>query len=117
MTQSDFLNLVEIIRPFAKERCTKLRNDIITLEKRTAITLHYLKDKGSLRVTANSFGVVKCTTSVTVLEICSILAKTAAPDLTRFSIEKEHVLETARKFLKRFGFPQVIDCMDGIPPF
>ena len=34
MTLSDFLNLVELIRPFAKELSTKVRNDLITLEER-----------------------------------------------------------------------------------
>ena len=34
MTLSDFLNLVELIRPFAKDWSTKVRNDVITLEKR-----------------------------------------------------------------------------------
>ena len=71
MTRSDFLNLVEMIRPCAKERSTKVRNDVITLVKRIAITLHYLKDLGSLRVTVNLFGIAKYTANVVVYEICS----------------------------------------------
>ena len=76
-----------------------------TLEKRIAITLLYLKDQVSLRVTANLFCIAKCTASVVVHEICSILAKIIAPDSIRFLIEKDDLSETARKFLKRFGFP------------
>ena len=61
-----------MIRLFAKERSAKVRNDVITLKKGIAITLHYLKDQGSLRVTANLFCIAKCTASVVVHEICSI---------------------------------------------
>ena len=60
-----------MIRPCAKERSTKVRNDVITLIKRIAITLHYLKDLGSLRVTVNLFGIAKYTANVVVYEICS----------------------------------------------
>ena len=58
-----------------------------------------------MRVTANLFCIAKCTVSVVVHEICSILAKIIAPDSIRFLIEKDDLSETARKFLKRFGFP------------
>ena len=111
MTRSDFLNLVKMIRPFAKKQSTKVRNDVITVKKKKKIatTLYYLKDQVSLRVTANLFG----TASVAVHEICSILPKNIAPNLIRFSIEKDDVSEIARKFLKRFGFPQAIGCVGG----
>ena len=92
-----------------KKQSTKVRNDVITVKKRIATTLYYLKDQVSLRVTANLFG----TASVAVHEICSILPKNIAPNLIRFSIEKDDVSEIARKFLKRFGFPQVIGCVGG----
>ena len=67
-----------------------------------------------MRVTVSLFGIAKFTSNVVVHEICSILAKNIAPDLIRFPIEKDAVSETARTFLKRFGFPQVIDCVGSI---
>ena len=72
-----------------------------------------MKDQGFLRVIVSLFGIAKFTSSVVVHEICSILAKNIAPDLIRFPTEKDAVSETARTFLKRFGFPQVIGCVSG----
>ena len=89
-------------------KSTKWRN-YCEKKKKIATTLYYLKDQVSLRVTTNLFG----TASVAVHEICSILPKNIAPNLIRFSIEKDDVSEIARKFLKRFGFPQVIGCVGG----
>ena len=36
-------------RPFAKLRSSKVRRDVLGLEKRTTITLYYLKDQGSMK--------------------------------------------------------------------
>ena len=58
-----------------------------------------------MRVTANLFVIAKCTASVVVQEMRSILTENMVPDLIRFPIEKDDVSETTRKFLKRFGFP------------
>ena len=91
MTKPDFLGLVNLIRPYAKERSSEVRKDIITLQKRVAITLYYLKNQGSLLMTGNTFGIAKSTTSVVVDEICRILAENIAPKLIKFPIEKPDV--------------------------
>jgi len=83
MSKDSFYKLVSLIRPFAKERSTKVRADTINLEKRVAITLYYLKDQGSMKMVANTFAVAR------------------------------EVEETSSHFLNRFGFPNVIGCIDG----
>ena len=40
MRRFEFHNLLEMIRPFAEEWSTKVWNDVISLEKKGAITLH-----------------------------------------------------------------------------
>ena len=57
MAKADFHKLVGLIKPFAVERSTRVRKDTIDLPKRVAITLYYLKDQGSMQMTANTFGV------------------------------------------------------------
>ncbi|XP_057310515.1 putative nuclease HARBI1 [Hydractinia symbiolongicarpus] len=113
MTKQQFMKLVELIRPYAKERSSQVRKDVIPLEKRLAITLYYLKDQGSLLMIGNTFGIAKSTTSVVVHEICGILAKDIASLLIKFPVEKADVEKISSNFLKRFGFPQVIGCVDG----
>jgi len=113
MSKDSFYKLVSLIRPFAKERSTKVRADTINLEKRVAITLYYLKDQGSMKMVANTFGVARCTVGQIVFEICSILSKEIGPKMIKFPVEQTEVEETSSHFLNRFGFPNVIGCIDG----
>ena len=69
MSRENFQELVKLIRPYAKERSCRVRNDIISLEKRLAITLYYLKDLGSMTMTANVFGIARCTVGQVIKEI------------------------------------------------
>ena len=39
-SKEDFYKLVDAIRPFAKLRLSKVRQDVLSLEKRIAITLY-----------------------------------------------------------------------------
>ena len=55
LSKEDFNKLVDAIRPFAKLRSSKESQDVLNLEKRIAITLHYLKDQGSMKMTANTY--------------------------------------------------------------
>ena len=58
-------------------------------------------------------GISRWVRQIAAKHTASVLAKNIAPDLIRFPIEKDDVSETTRKFLKRFGFPQMIACVDG----
>ena len=40
LSKEDFYKLVDAIRPFAKLRLSKVRQDVLSLEKRIAITLY-----------------------------------------------------------------------------
>ena len=50
--------------PFAKERLNCVRKDFVSLEKRVALTLYYLKGMGSMRMKVNTFGIACCTESI-----------------------------------------------------
>ena len=113
MSKETFLKLVDLIRPFAKIRSTRVRKDVISLEKRVAVTLYYLKDQGSMQMTANAFGIARCTVGVVVKEICDILSGELGKELIKFPIDKDDIVKTAEQFQQRFGFPQVIGCVDG----
>ena len=68
ISKEDFQVLLKIIRPFAVTRSCKVRRDILNLEKRVAVTLHYLKDQGSMTMTANAFGITCCTVGQIIQE-------------------------------------------------
>ena len=66
-----------------------------------------------MRMTANTFGIARCTVGVVVHEICSILSNDIAKILIHFPQQKKDVTKIAQQFIDRFGFPQVIGCIDG----
>ena len=111
MSKANFLKLVNLIKPYAKERSSRVRQDVINLEKRVALALYYLKDQGSMQMTSNTFGTAQCTVGQVIQEICGILTKDLGPEFIKFPIEKDEVLESASQFQQRFGFPQVIGCI------
>ena len=116
MSKVSFLKLVDAIKPFAKRRSTRVRKDVISLDKRLTLTLYYLKDQGSMQMTANAFGVARCTVGVVVKEICGILSFNLGKELIKFPVEKDDVTKTTQQFQQRFGFPQVIGCVHVLDP-
>ena len=111
--KNDFFDLVEMIRPFASKRSTRARTDIVTLEKRVAITLYYLKDQGSFIMTANTFGVSTSTVSKSVKEITRIMSHFLAKEFMKYPSTMSEVETAKENFVKAFGFPHVIGCIDG----
>ena len=108
MTREDFLELVEMIRPYTRERSKRARQDIITLEKKVAMTLHYLKDQGSIVITANVFGCSISSTCNAVKEVCRILSKKIVSCMIKYPSSKAEVEKANRKFLQKCGFPMVL---------
>ena len=113
LSKEDFYKLVDAIRSFAKVRSSKVRQDLLSLEKRIAITLHYLKDQGSMKMTENTFGMARCTLGAVVHEIYQILNENIGPKIAKFPVSKQEVAEATGHFLQQFGFPKVIGYVDG----
>ena len=113
MIREDFLELVEMKRPYARERLKRVGQDIITLLKKVAMTLHYLKDQGSILMTANVFGCSNSSTCNAVKEVCRILSKNIAPCMIKYPSSKAEDEKANREFLQKFGFPGVLRCIDG----
>ena len=110
MSKEDFLTLVDMIKPCAKSRSAKIRQDVLNLKKRAAITLHYLENQGSMQMTGIAFGIAHCT----VGQICYILSKNIGPELITFLFKRKRKYPKQQpSFYQRFGFPQVIGCADG----
>ena len=108
-----FLSLVEMIQPHVQVRSSKIQKDVISVEKRVVVKLYYLKDQGLMRMMVNSFGIARNTLGGIIREICSILTHKIRKQLTKFPINnKEEVLKASSEFQARFGFPQVIGCID-----
>ena len=66
MSRNDFMRLEEKLRPYIRPNKDSFRGDTISSVKKLAMTLYYLKDQGSLRMTSNVFGIAPTTLSATV---------------------------------------------------
>ena len=113
MSREDFYELVGLIRPYASDGSRKVRNDSLNLETRVAIALYFLKDEGSYRMTANTFGCAISTVSKVLKEICSIISQKLGPMFIVFPSTENEVKEAASRFEAKFDFPQAIGCIDG----
>jgi len=76
MTRNSFEKLVTKLSPYISPNLLSPNNRIISVQKKLAIALYFLKDTGSLGMTANAFGIAINTTSGIVTEVCDALTKT-----------------------------------------
>lgn len=57
MDLDSFMKLTDMLRVFVTPNPKAFEKDVVSAEKRVALVIYYLKDQGSLRMTANTFGV------------------------------------------------------------
>ena len=75
MTRPEFEDLCEHLRPHIFPDPKSPNRRALPVEKKVALTLYYLKDTGSMWMTANTFGIHQCTVSKVVLEVCDAITK------------------------------------------
>ena len=84
----------------------------LSVEKKLAITLHLLKDTGSITVTANAFGVSAPTVSKTIRSVCYAINTHLGARYLKVPRGID-LKESVNLFQERFGFPQVLGAVDG----
>ena len=57
MDLDSFMKLTDMLRVFVTPNPKAFEKDVVSAEKRVALVIYYLKAQGSLRMTANTFGV------------------------------------------------------------
>ena len=77
------------------------------------MTLYYLKDQGSLRMTCKSFGISPPTLSTTIRQVCNAISKGHGPKLIKCPDTKDRMETLMSKVEEKCGFPMVLGCVDG----
>ena len=113
MSSKDFIYIEEQLRLHIKPRQNSIRGDAISSFKKLAMTLHYLIDQGSLRITSNAFGVGLSTVSKSIRRVCHAIVTVLGPRLIKFPTTAEGLKELIQRFESKFGFPKVVGCIDG----
>ena len=113
MSYPIFILLVDMIREEVAPDSRSFRSDTVTAEKKVAMTLYYLKDQGSFRQTGNTFGVSKATLSITLRVVVNAIINNLRKRYIVLPSTRSDLEKAAVNFEKKFGFPQVIGCVDG----
>ena len=109
----DFTKLLVEIKPYISPNPLSPNYRALTSEKKLAITLYYLKDTGSLGMTANSFGVAICTTSLVISDVCNAICKHMGHKYLHLPRTLDEMRETVSEFETKFGVTQAFGCIDG----
>lgn len=113
MDRNVFMVLANEVRPFLQPSRGPRGDDVLSVEKQLAMTLYYLKDQGSILMTANAFGVALCTVSVVVRKVCHVLTNKCGPNVIKLPTTEQEMMELVSKMENKFGFPQGFGCVDG----
>ena len=92
---------------------TRCSGDILSVKKQVALTLYFLKDQGSLSMTANTFGVAINTVSTVVRNVCDTITQVMGPQYIKLSQNNREMSDLVRGMENKYGFPQGFGCIDG----
>nr|XP_047137549.1 uncharacterized protein LOC105843733 [Hydra vulgaris] len=113
MTKGCFLELAAIIDTVVSPQPNCPNYRFLTTHKKLAITIYYLKDTGSLWMTANVFGIHQCTVSKTVKVVCDAINNIVGPIYLHLPKNKEDMTKLASQFEVKFFMIQAFGCIDG----
>ena len=73
LTKEKFYALLEMLKEYIAPKQTSPNHRRLDADKKLAVCLYYLKDTGSMWMTANTFGIHQVTVSKVVVEVCSAI--------------------------------------------
>lgn len=113
MSREEFKKLADELRPFISPDLSSPNYMALSAEKKLAMTLYFLKDTGSMAMTANTFGVALCTVSRHVVQVSYAIAKHLGPKYIHLPMSKDEMRQKSAEFEAKFGMPQAFGCIDG----
>ena len=113
MSHMQFVELLQHLEPFISPNYTSPNNRTIPANKRLAIVLYYLKDSGSLKMTANAFGIHVSTASNIIHQVCSAICHVLGPKYVKLPETIDEMKVKSAEFAAKYGMPQAFGCIDG----
>ena len=112
LSRKVFYDLLDQLRPHISPYPSP-NTRALCAEKKLAVTLYYLKDTGSLNMTANTFGIAICTTSSVIFETCKIISQVLGPRYVFMPRNQEEMRRRVAEFEAKYGMIQAFGCVDG----
>ena len=113
MTKESFLEMVKKLRPLIAPNPNSPNSRVVSVEKKLAVTLYYLKDTGSLCMTANVFGIAINTASNIITDTCTSIVKLLGPTYIHLPKDENEMRKKVAEFETKFGMQQAFGCIDG----
>ena len=104
MDRDVFIALADEIRPYLQPGRSPRGLDVLSVEKQLALTLYFLEDQGSLSMTANAFGIARCTVSVIVRKVCDVIAKVLGPKYIKLQSTEQQMKDIMKGMEDKYGF-------------
>ena len=73
-----------LLRPFITPNSLSVNHRVLFAKKKLALTLYFLKDIGSITMTANTFGVHQKALSKVIVEICNAVVINLVQDISNY---------------------------------
>ena len=113
MSRLEFQELCNILRPFITPNPLSPNYRSLSAGKNLAVILYFLKDTGSLTMTANMFGIHQSTTSKVIMEVCEAIVTHLVPKYITLPKTREEMTSKVSQFELKFGMLQAYECIDG----
>lgn len=113
LTKEKFYELADLLRPYISPRGQSPNYRSLDADKKLAVCLYYLKDTGSIWMTANTFGIHQSTVSKVIIEVCTCITKYLGPRYLRLPKTEEEMKQKVSQFELKFGMPQAFGAIDG----
>ena len=112
MSKTSFSKICEELRPYIERQSTNMRSPV-EVERQVAVTLYYLSDEGTLRKTANAFGLSRSYVSVTVRRVCRAITMHLGSKYIKLPRNEGEVNNLVTHFFNSYGVPQCLGAIDG----
>jgi hypothetical protein len=113
MPRESFMNLLAELNPYISPDLSSPNYRALSAEKKLALTLYFLKDTGSLGMTANTFGIAINTASAVITEVCQVISRKMGPKYIHLPRSQESMRRKVSEFEAKFGMNQAFGCVDG----
>ena len=107
------MKLLNELRPYISPDPTSPNKRYLSSEKKGAINLYFLKDTGSLGMTANSFGIAISTASAVITDVCNAISRYLGPKYIFLPKDIDSMRKKVSEFVTKFGMTQAFGCIDG----
>ena len=105
--------LMEVLRACILPRRPSPYFRALDTDKNLVVCLYYLKDTGSIWMTANTFGIHQSTVSKAIIEACIAVRKHLGPKYLHLPKTVEERKQKVSQFEITFGMPQAFSAIDG----